>query len=151
MGVGRELIEVSRVDVPSVDILNALNNLVPQLSSSARPLELDDLTRLLASECVNFLIAVDGETGKIVGTLTLVVFPIPTGLRAWIEDVIVDSSARGRGIGKLLVRKAIEMAALQGVKSVDLTSRPSRVEANSLYVGLGFVVRETNVYRFDGS
>ncbi len=65
--------------------------------------------------------------------------------------MIVDSSARGMGIGKLLVKKAIEMATLQGVKSVDLTSRPSRVEANSLYVGLGFVVRETNVYRFDGS
>jgi ribosomal protein S18 acetylase RimI-like enzyme len=145
------LIEVSRVDAPSHDILDALNNLVPQLSSSAGPLQFDDLARLLANECVNFLIAADSETGRIVGTLTLVVFPIPTGLRAWIEDVIVDSSARGRGIGKLLVKKAIEMAALKGVKSVDLTSRPSRVEANSLYVGLGFVVRETNVYRFDGS
>ncbi|MDA8269831.1 MAG: GNAT family N-acetyltransferase [Actinomycetota bacterium] len=145
------MIEVSRVDAPSFDILNALNNLVPQLSSSARPLEFDDFATLLANKCVNFLIAADSETGRIVGTLTLVVFPIPTGLRAWIEDVIVDSSARGMGIGKLLVKKAIEMATLQGVKSVDLTSRPSRVEANSLYVGLGFVVRETNVYRFDGS
>ena len=88
---------------------------------------------------------------EIVGTLTLVVFPIPTGMRAWIEDVIVDSNSRGKGIAKLLVKRAIELAQSLGAKSVDLTSRPSRVEANLLYLNLGFGVRETNVYRFQGN
>ncbi len=141
------MIEVSRVEAPSLDLLDAMNRLVPQLSSSSQRLEFGDLRRLIENDCVNLLIASDSETDDIIGTLTLVIFPIPTGIRAWIEDVIVDSSARGRGIGRSLVAKAVETAESHGAKSVDLTSRPSRVEANSLYRGLGFVQRETNVYR----
>ncbi len=145
------MIEISRVDSPSPEVLKAINLLVPQLSGSANRLELGDLKRLTESDCVNFLVATDLDTMEIVGTLTLVVFPIPTGMRAWIEDVIVDSNSRGRGIGKLLVKRAIEIAQSLGAKSVDLTSRPSRVEANLLYLNLGFGVRETNVYRFQGN
>ena len=80
--------------------------------------------------------------------MTLIIFQIPTGIRAWIEDVVVDSSARGRGIGKKLNSAALELAKQAGVKTVDLTSRPARKEANQLYKDIGFIQRETNVYRF---
>jgi ribosomal protein S18 acetylase RimI-like enzyme len=82
--------------------------------------------------------------------LTLVVFRIPTGLRAWIEDVVVDEGARGRGVGAALNQAAIRLAGEHGARTVDLTSRPSREVANRLYSRLGFVPRETNVYRFEG-
>ena len=89
----------------------------------------------------------DGD-GRIVGTLTLAVFPIPTGVRAWIEDVVVDDSARGSGVGDALVDAAVAKAGAAGAKTVDLTSRPSREAANRLYVRKGFELRTTNVYRF---
>jgi ribosomal protein S18 acetylase RimI-like enzyme len=82
--------------------------------------------------------------------LTLVVFRIPTGVRAWIEDVVVDQDARGRGVGAALNQAAIRLAGEHGARTVDLTSRPSREAANRLYSRLGFVPRETNVYRFEG-
>ena len=82
-----------------------------------------------------------------VGTLTLVTFPIPTGLRAWTEDVVVDEAGRGRGVGAALVREAIRLASAAGARTVDLTSRPSRTAANRLYEGLGFRVRDSKVYR----
>lgn len=107
-----------------------------------------DLEKLLESESVNFFAAIDTEIGKIVGVLTLLVFPIPTGIRAWIEDVVVDAAYRGRGVGKALVAAAITRGSSLGAKTIDLTSRPSRVEANSLYLRMGFLQRETNVYRF---
>lgn len=81
------------------------------------------------------------------GSLTLVLFRIPTGVRAWIEDVVVDESARGRGVGDVLSRTALETAAAAGARTVDLTSRPSRQAANRLYQRLGFERRDTNVYR----
>jgi ribosomal protein S18 acetylase RimI-like enzyme len=84
-----------------------------------------------------------------VGSLTLAVFRIPTGLRAWIEDVVVDESARGQGVGEALNRAALDRAAALGAVTVDLTSRPSRAAANRLYQRLGFEPRETNVYRYD--
>lgn len=87
-----------------------------------------------------------GDTG-IVGALTLVVFSIPTGVRALVEDVVVDEPARGRGIGAALVEHALAAASRAGARSVDLTSRPARVEANRLYERAGFVRRETNVWR----
>jgi ribosomal protein S18 acetylase RimI-like enzyme len=88
------------------------------------------------------------RNGEIAGTLTLALFRIPTGLRAWIEDVVVDTEARGQGIGEALTRAAIQRAVAAGATTVDLTSRPSREAANRLYVRVGFTRRETNVYRY---
>jgi len=134
----------------SPELLAALHHLVPQLSSTASPVTETELREILDADATTLLIAVEGD--RIVGTLTLVVFPIPTGVRAWIEDVIVDESVRGRGVGELLTNFALAHAQVHGAKSVDLTSRPTREAANRLYVRAGFELRETNVYRysFDG-
>lgn len=88
-----------------------------------------------------------GDDGEIVGTLTLACFHIPTGTRAWIEDVVVDDAARGEGIGAALVEEAVRLARTAGARTIDLTSRPEREAANRLYERTGFARRETNVYR----
>ncbi len=121
--------------------------LTPQLSSSSPAPTAEDLRTIVESDSCHLLVA--SVDGAIVGSLTLVVFPIPTAVRAWIEDVVVDDAARGRGVGAHLNRRAIELAAELGAKTVDLTSRPSREAANRLYQRLGFVARETNVYRYE--
>jgi ribosomal protein S18 acetylase RimI-like enzyme len=126
-------------------LLDALNHLLPQLSSSAPPLTMADLEGLVESDAVTLLLATNGDS--VVGTLTLVTFPIPTGQRAWIEDVVVDSDARGLGVAAALTTAAIDVATSLGARTVDLTSRPSREAANALYKKLGFELRETNVYR----
>ena len=124
----------------------AFRRLLPQLSSSAAPLEREALAATLGSPSNTVLVARDG--GEIVGTLTLVLYPVPTGLRARIEDVVVDSRARGRGVGEALTREALRLAAERRARSVDLTSNPSRVAANQLYQRIGFELRETNAYRY---
>jgi ribosomal protein S18 acetylase RimI-like enzyme len=129
----------------SDEFLADLNRLLPQLSTSAPPLTIDGLERLIASPVVTLFVA--ANDGATVGTLTLVIFPIPSGLRAWIEDVVVDSASRELGVGAALTVAASDEARERGVRSLDLTSRPSREAANSLYRSLGFVQRETNVYR----
>ena len=101
---------------------------------------------MLAAGATDVLIATDGD--EILGALTLVIFRIPTGVRAWIEDVVVDNAARGRGVGEALNQFALDIARAKGAVTVDLTSRPAREAANRLYQRLGFVKRDTNVYRF---
>ncbi len=86
--------------------------------------------------------------GRIVGSLTLAMYRMPTGLKAWIEDVVVDAAARGHGVGELLSVAAIAEAVRRGAKNVNLTSRASRDAANRLYQRLGFVPYDTNVYRY---
>jgi ribosomal protein S18 acetylase RimI-like enzyme len=83
-----------------------------------------------------------------VGMLTLVTFAIPTGIRAIIEDVVVDERYRGQGVAQALTREALVRADAAGARTVDLTSRPSREEANRLYQKLGFQKRDSNVYRY---
>ena len=87
--------------------------------------------------------------GRIVGSLTLVMYRIPTGLKAWIEDVVVDEAARGHGVGEALNMAALDEARRRGAKAVSLTSRPSREAANRLYQRIGFSPRDTHVYRYD--
>ena len=128
-------------------LTDAYRVLIPQLSSSSNPPTGEALQRIIESDSAQILIAED-ENGEILGTMTLIIFQIPTGMRAWIEDVVVDSSARGKGIGKKLNLAALELAKQAGAKTVDLTSRPARQEANQLYRSIGFADRETNVYRF---
>lgn len=124
-----------------------MNRLIPQLSKSNPPPSPEYLARIIESDASQLLIAV--EDGVIYGSLTLVIFFIPTGVRAWIEDVVVDGEARGKGVGAALNEAALERARHAGAVSVDLTSRPSREAANRLYQRLGFKVRETNIYRYE--
>ncbi|MEY4400674.1 MAG: hypothetical protein RL072_539 [Actinomycetota bacterium] len=140
-------VSVARVATADDEILAACHRLIPQLSSSSAPISQNELRELISSDASVLLAArVDG---KIVGLLTLVLFRIPTALRAWIEDVVVDESARGKGVGEALSRAALDEARRRGAKTVDLTSRPSRAAANRLYQHIGFVARETNVYRYE--
>jgi ribosomal protein S18 acetylase RimI-like enzyme len=122
--------------------------LIPQLSSSSPPPTLAQLRRIIDEPATTLLLATDGDrAGPVVGMLTLAVFLLPTGVRAWIEDVVVDEGSRGAGVASALVRAALDHAGGQGARTVDLTSRPDRVAANQLYLRLGFARRETNVYR----
>lgn len=130
------------------ELVLAWERLLPQLSSSASSLTRAELTEICNSDSVTlFMARVDGA---LVGSLSLVVFRIPDGVRAWIESVVVDERARGRGVGAALNVAAIAHAEALGAKSIDLTSRPSREAANRLYKRLGFAQRETNVYRYAG-
>lgn len=130
------------------ELADALVTLVPQLSKSNPPPSLTEVEAMLASDAITQFVARD-DGGTIVGVATLAVFPIPTALRAWIEDVIVDESARGQRVGEALTQAMIDAARERGCATVDLTSRPTRESANRLYQRMGFTLRETNVYRFD--
>jgi ribosomal protein S18 acetylase RimI-like enzyme len=129
------------------ELVAAMTHLLPQLSRSAPPPTEAALAEIVGSPAT--LLFVARVEDRIVGSLTLALFRIPTGLRAWIEDVVVDDEARGAGVGAALNRAALAAAAERGARTVDLTSRPSREAANRLYQRLGFVQRDTHVYRYE--
>ena len=137
--------EVTRV---SDELVDAFARLTPQLSRSNPAPTREALDEIARSDASHLLIA-RADDGAIVGSLTLVLFRIPTAVRAWIEDVVVDESVRGQGIGEMLNREALRIAKDAGAKTVDLTSRPSRDAANRLYQRIGFKQRDTNVYRYE--
>ncbi len=139
-------VSVSEIHDVTPRLVEAFARLIPQLSSSAAAPTADELTEIIGCNANHLLVALDDD-GEILGSITLVVFRIPTGVRAWIEDVVVDDAARGRGVGDALNRFAIELAYKLGASTIDLTSRPSREVANRLYRRLGFEERTTNVYR----
>jgi ribosomal protein S18 acetylase RimI-like enzyme len=137
---------VEIVQTVTPELIEAMARLVPQLSRSAPAPTEGDLAELVHGGATTVFVArVDG---RIAGSLTLVIFRLPTGLRAWIEDVVVDTEARGAGVGAALNRAAMMEAQQRGARTVDLTSRPARDIANRLYQRLGFVARDTNVYRW---
>jgi ribosomal protein S18 acetylase RimI-like enzyme len=143
--------EIKVAAASSVDdeLTAAFNRLIPQLSRSAAVPTPDVIREIVQAEASTVLVARDGrDHGRIVGMLTLVVFRIPTGVRAWIEDVVVDEAVRGRGVGEALSQEAVRCAIELGARTVELTSRPSREAANRLYQRLGFVRRDSNVYRY---
>jgi ribosomal protein S18 acetylase RimI-like enzyme len=131
----------------SVDdgLVAAVAALIPQLSRSSPAPSKEALSRIVADPGATLFVARDGQ--RVVGMLTLITFEIPTAVRAWIEDVVVDEAGRGQGVGAALVQAALERSAERGARTVDLTSRPDREAANRLYVRMGFEARKTNVYR----
>lgn len=133
----------------TAELVDAFARLVPQLSSSSPAPTWQQVAEMVESPATIVFVARDaGQANEIVGSLTLALFRIPTGLRAWIEDVVVDDAARGQGLGEALTRAALDRARQMGAKTVDLTSRPSREAANRLYQRVGFELRTTNVYRY---
>ena len=128
-------------------VLKAFQKLIPQLTGNPERYHTrEELEKLIQSE--NTMVFVAKENDEILGTVTLALYQIPSGTKAWIEDVVVDESARGIGVSVALMKHALDAARNIGVEKVDLTSQPFRVAANNLYVKLGFELRETNVYRF---
>jgi ribosomal protein S18 acetylase RimI-like enzyme len=128
------------------EVVAAFGRLLPQLSRSAPPLDRDAIARMVAAPATSVLVA--RTDGQITGTLTLVMFAIPSGRRAIIEDVVTDDAARGQGVATALTLAAIRIATEAGARTIDLTSRPSRVAAGRLYEKLGFEARDTRVYRY---
>lgn len=143
---GIEVAIATRVDD---ELVAAFGRLIPQLSRSASVPTPDLIREVVEAQASTVLIARDlRDNGRIVGMLTLIVFRIPTGVRAWIEDVVVDETMRGRGVGAGLSQEAVRRAVELGARTVELTSRPSREAANRLYQRLGFALRDSNVYRY---
>ena len=142
------MVVVEAVTKATPEVTRAIARLLPLLSKSAAPPSEEQLGQIVESPSSTLFVARDDGSGEIVGTLTLVMFRIPSGIRAWIEDVIVAEEARGQGCGEALNRAALEVASAAGARTVELTSRPSREAANRLYRRIGFVERETNVYRY---
>lgn len=144
-------IEVSVATEATDEVVAAFSRLLPQLSGSAQPLSRQTIAEIIAAPCNTVLLARDRASGsRVVGALTLVVFRIPSAVRAWIEDVVVDAEARGSGVGELLTREAVRLALARGAQTIDLTSRPSREAARRLYEKVGFRLRDTGVYRYVG-
>ena len=150
---------VELIEQSSPELVAAMERLIPQLSRSAKPLTAEQTQALVDKDSVYVFVfrthkpvtAADGnevEAGTILGMLSLATFAIPTGVRAWVEDVVVDAGTRGMGAGQQLVEAAVAHAQKIGARTVDLTSRPSREAANRLYRRCGFELRETNVYRY---
>ena len=142
------MVKIEKVNQVTLELLEAMLRLVPQLTSSSPPPTPEDLDALLASECTHLFIARDAASGLIAGMATLVVYRVPTGLRGYMEDVVVDETARGQGIGEALTHACLNAAKKAGAPQVGLTSHPGRVAANVLYRKMGFEQRNTNVYRF---
>ena len=143
---------VELITAATPELHEAMGRLLPQLSRSAAPMSEADVERFLSQSSVHLFVFraetadADGNN-PILGMLSLATFEIPTGVRAWVEDVVVDEAARGQGAGLALVEAAIEHAKTVGARTVDLPSRPTREAANRLYQRAGFQLRETNVYR----
>jgi ribosomal protein S18 acetylase RimI-like enzyme len=139
-------VEVHEAGRVTDELLEASRRLLPQLSSSAGQPSADDLARVAGHPANTLLVA--RHQGAVVGLLTLVTFPLLTGLRARIEDVVVDEGARRQGVATALTMAAIRLAQQRGACTIDLTSRASRVAANRLYEQLGFQPRDSNLYRY---
>ena len=143
------MITIEKVTQVTLELLQAMLHLVPQLTHSNPPPTPQELDALLRSEASSLFIARDAATGNIVGMATLVVYRVPTGLRGYIEDVVVDEHARGQGVGEALTKACLNAAKKAGAPQVGLTSHPGRMAANVLYRKIGFEQRNTNVYKYE--
>lgn len=142
------MITIEKANLVNLELLQALLRLVPQLTNSNPPPTPGELEALLDSDSSTLFIAREVASGEIRGMATLVLYRVPTGLRGYIEDVVVDEQARGQGIGEALTRACLEAAQKAGAPQVGLTSHPGRVAANRLYQKMGFELRLTNAYRY---
>ena len=139
-------VQVEVLDKVTGEVVEAFGRLLPQLSRSAPPLGQAELEAVAGCPANTVLVA--RSAGTIIGTTTLVMFPLPSGLRARIEDVVVDESARGQGAGAVMTQEALRLAREAGARTVDLTSRPAREAAGRLYERAGFKLRDSRLYRY---
>ena len=147
-GKTNEFMRIYEATEPSDLLAEAFARLLPQLSERMTAPDREAVARIVASPATRQLVAA-AEDGRIVGSLSVALYDVPSGRKAWIEDVVVDAAARGRGIGEALVREALALACREGVARVMLTSNATRRAAHRLYERMGFVRYETDCFRLD--
>jgi len=130
----------------SSSLTESVNTLLHQLNPNAYLLSDKDVQEMLDASTNELFVAKDAE--KIIGMITLITYRIPYAKKGILEDFVVDASYRGKGVGSDLIKTAMESAKEKNVKYIELTSNPTREKAREFYLHLGFVQRETNVYRF---
>ena len=135
--------KIERVTEASDELVATIRALLPQLTEARTPPTLEQLQDVVSNQT---LLLARGDDGGVLGTLTFALYRVSSGVKGRIEDVIVDESARGQGVGEALVREAMRLANEAGVLMLELTSMPYRQAANRLYRRLGFVRKPTNVY-----
>lgn len=140
---------ITPVNTVTVEIADAFQRLLPQLTTNHPPPTYADLEALVAFAGSTLVVARESESAPIIGAATLSLLRTPTGLHARLEDVIVDEAARGQGVGEALTREIVRLAKEAGADFIALTSNPKREAANRLYQRVGFTKWETNVYRMD--
>ncbi len=141
------MMKIREIKRYSREAFKAVSDLIPQLSPESPPLSEEHFRKIIRTKGTRLFVA--EYRSRIVGMFTLATYPIPTTDKYWIEDVVIDKSVRGKGFGREIINFAIEFARQQGAGSVNLTSRPFRIEANKLYKSIGFTLRETNAYRYN--
>ena len=139
--------KISRIKIFNERVFEAVSRLLPQLAPETDFPTKAYLKSILVSENIHFFIG-EMDDNRIIAMLTIGTYNTPSGTKVWIEDVVVDESQRGKGLGEELMLFAIDYSKSLGAGSVSLTSRPSRIAANKLYKKLGFVQYETNVYKY---
>lgn len=140
-------IQIKRITIIDEAACDAFEKLLPQLTGRDDAPSAEQLEMIIADEMTHLFVATENDV--ILGTLTLVLYRIPTNLKGMIEDVIVDEAARGKGVATRLMNHAISVARKNGVAKLELTSNPTRIAANNMYQQLGFEKRNTNFYRMD--
>ena len=127
----------------------ALARLLPQLNSRLPVPSAERLQRIIDDPAVTLLVAKDG--GEIIGTSTVIVYSTPFWIKARLDEVVVDDSARGRGVGEALVKACLEIGRERGAEVAELQPGrgPERAVAHRLYERIGFKLRETDVFRIE--
>lgn len=139
---------IKLLSIANTKIAKEISKLLLQLDPTAPPIS-TELLKKIVNSTTTFIYVATNVSDKIIGMITLVSFPkLEEFNKTWIEDLVVDEKYRGKGIAKALMEKAFEKAKLLGVKSISLTSRPSRIIANAFYKKLGFEIKETNYYQY---
>jgi GNAT superfamily N-acetyltransferase len=131
----------------TLELEQALARLLPQLNATLPVPTMQRLKAIIADPAVTLLVARDGD--EVIGTATVIVYPTPFWIKARLDEVVVDQSARGKGIGEALVLACLDVARDRGAQIVELQSGrgPAREVANRLYRRMGFELRDSNIYR----
>jgi ribosomal protein S18 acetylase RimI-like enzyme len=139
--------KIKKINRFSLKVFDAILRLFQQLDSNSELPTKTHIEKILKSKNSHFFV-VELENDQIVGMLTMGTYNTPSGIKVWIEDVVVDETQRGKGLGIALTLYAIDFAKTIGADAIELTSRPSRIAANKMYQKIGFIKRETNIYKY---
>jgi GNAT superfamily N-acetyltransferase len=138
-------IEAATEATPELE--RTLARLLPQLNATLPVPTMQRLQALIADPAVTLLVAREGD--EAIGTATVIVYTTPFWIKARLDEVVVDQSARGKGIGEALVLACLDVARDRGAQVAELQSGrgSARDAANRLYRRMGFELRDSNLYR----
>ena len=134
---------IERITSVDDDVVEAAKRLSSQLNSSNQVTVSREYLETITENPDNYWLMARRESdARFIGMASLFIMRLPTNVRSFLENIVVDEDSRGQGVGIALSMRAFEIADSQNVNTLRAQAGTQNGVSRSMLQKAGFKIED---------